>query len=101
MGETPKTPLVAYWILREGNLELGFGYLFRFHDGRCMCIPTEETAEKQLSLSAGFQIDQSHLQEQPDTGADRKLYLYRVVLDAPLEASQRHQGVQGRFQAKG
>jgi hypothetical protein len=80
MEEKAKIPIVTYWVDRGGQREFGFGYLVRLANGQWWCLPDEETAEKQSSLAGGFQIDQSHLQEQPDTGADRKLYLCKVVV---------------------
>ena len=100
MNDAPKPPIIIYWIRREGEPELGFGYLIHQPDGRCWCFPGEETAGKQPSLAGGFQIDLSRLREQSDTGADRKLYLYEAEVAAPLEGSRTHSPIQGRFQGK-
>ena len=84
MEEKAKIPIVTYWADREGQREFGFGYLVRLANGEWWCLPDEETADKQSSLAGGFQIDQAHLREQPDTGADRKPYLCQVEVDVPL-----------------
>lgn len=45
--------------------------------------------------SGGFQLDQSHLREQHDTGADRKLYLYLLEVESTPQGPKtipRHSG---------
>jgi hypothetical protein len=100
MAPKPKVPIVIYWIRREGDPEFGFGYLVQYPDGSAYCYPAESTAEKQPSLSGGFQIDPQHLRAQPDTGADRPLYLYAVEVPAPLEAQKTLPPTPGNYQER-
>ena len=88
MSDQSKLPVVVYWVTRGPSQGLGIGYLLRGADDVFWCLPNENTAKRQPSLASGFRLDQQRLQEQPDTGADRKLYLY----DAEVDASPDGQG---------
>ena len=74
MPDDPSIPIVMY-MFRGAPRNWGFGYLVH-QDGIYWCFPNEESAKILAFQSGEFQLDQSHLQEQPDKGQDRKLYLY-------------------------
>jgi hypothetical protein len=78
---------------------MGFGYLL-VRDGQNWCFPNEEQARTQAFPSDGIQLDQSQLQEQPDRGSDRKLYLYVKEVDLAPQDSQTLLPSQGGFQKK-
>jgi len=81
-----RLPIVTYWF-RGVPRSMGLGYLLE-RDGQHWCFPNEELAKTQAFPSGGFQLDQSHLQEQPDTGSDRKLYLYLKEVERDQQAPQ-------------
>ena len=87
MNSPLKCPILAYQYADQDQVHQGVGYLVQCTDGSVWCIPAEEDIEKPDALSGGFQIDLSLIQEEPDSGADRKLYLCqpggRVVQPAP------------------
>jgi hypothetical protein len=70
MADDTKLPIVTYWVHQGFQREERFGYLV-YRDEAYWCVPTEESAKIQPYQSCGFQLDQRHLREQPDTGADR------------------------------
>jgi hypothetical protein len=74
-----KLPIVTYYF-RGAPRPTGFGYLVE-RDGQPWCFLDEDQAKTQLSLSGAFQLDRSHLREQPDINADRKLYLYLLEVE--------------------
>ena len=101
MPDQSKLPIVVYWVSQGPGQGLGYGYLLRGSDDVCWCLPDDDTAKRQPSLAAGFRLDQSRLQEQPDTGADRKLYLYDADVDASLTGQGTHSIVRVSFPRKG
>ena len=98
MSDAQKLPIVMYWF-RGAPRAMGFGYLLH-RDEQYWCFPDENTAQTQAFPSGGFQLDQSHLQEQPDKGSDRKLYLYVKEVDVAPQESQTLLPPQAGFQKK-
>jgi hypothetical protein len=82
------------------GLGIGYGYLLKRSETDYWCLPDEDTAKKQPSLSSGFRVDPKHLQEQPDTGADRRLYLYEADVDASPTGQGTHSIVRVSFRGR-
>jgi hypothetical protein len=82
-----KAPILTYRTSENQQSGFGFGYLVQCSDGSVWCVLKEENIEKPTALAGAFQIDLSRIRPQPDTGADRRLYLYEgepaVVRGAP------------------
>ena len=88
-----KLPIVTYYF-RGAPRPMSLGYLVE-RDGQSWCFPDEDLAKAEAFPSGGFQLDLSHLQEQPDTGADRKLYLYLAEVEKTPQGPKtipRHSG---------
>ena len=81
-----KLPIVTYRF-RGVPLTQGFGYLVE-RDGQSWCFSDEDLAKTQASRSCAFQLDRSHLREQHDIGADRKLYLYLLEVESTPQGPQ-------------
>jgi hypothetical protein len=101
MSDDPKLPIVVYWVSDGPGQGLGHGYLIHRAEGDLWCLPDEDTAKRQPSLVSGFQLDPRRLREQPDTGADRKLYLYDADVDASLIGQGTHSIIRVSFPGKG
>jgi hypothetical protein len=106
---TEAIPIVSYtirgasrtWRMGDPPQNVGHGYLV-LHQGEYWCFPNEESARTLAFQSGEFRLDQSRLREQPDTGADRILYLYLGEVDAtPQEPRTLLPPQRGCFQTGG
>ena len=83
MTEGPWVPQVVFRMYRDGQLEMGGGYLVYEPDGSAWAFLDEETIEQNPVSVGALLLDPMYLKEQPQPASERRLFLYRLVLNAP------------------
>jgi hypothetical protein len=76
MRNEQKLPIVIYQG-GPGRPGWRFGYLVRDPSGNRWLVPNQERAGDHPLPAGSFLLDAQELGLQPDTGADRELYLYQ------------------------